>query len=1465
MLTSLQILVGILISAEFTLGIKLHVPDYKVAKNGSTVTIQCNMYDIETTERLSSEDLVWYFKTRQLNHSIYTAINTTASQLTLTDISFSQAGNYTCAIQQHAGAAATATTVVAVGTVPGVANFSCMSRNIIDMWCTWDPVDSYIPTTYEFTFRQYSQRNQWRACPNTTAMGENSCYLDQYSHNGSQHRMKVTATNALDEINKEIWYNPDTETVPFPPGSVNILPQSPISVLVTWKAPYNWYTDSFRLKYKLQYVNEWETGWFQLPIVINDKTYCYAKGLEIHTLYHFKISCKPSGHGGQWSQWSSLACGRTKEAAPSQGVALHLSEEEMNTDRTRDVTITWTLPERRHRNGIIVGFNITLEDEINSINTKQWTINDGNATEFTIKELERYRSYQVSVIAFNNAGSSPASSIRILDPATAPSAPMITKVEAKSNSSILVSWKPPENPNGHVVGYVLAYRASGRRMTNQGVWNHVAFEGDVREYLVTELEAFVPYEFKVQAKNSGGFGGFSPTITKYTMEGVPSGPPVNLTLQAFPEYPTILEAQWSPPSITDRNGIIISYQFRLCQSSESIYNLTAAERAKCRVVNFDILEPNRLQEGVLPFKFNITGLRLNTEYAVSVAAMSTKGVGPASDLVQEKTNIGAPEERPTGVEMPAELVNESEFTVRWSMPIMQHNKISHYEVTARPQNNTKYCQPKFVNATLTETKIANLCGYEMYEINVRACSVALIAEPCGNYSDPVYATTLMGVPSMPLKVKATPVDDSTLKIAWLPPDRPNGPLEDMIYMIDCYSGGDVIISREAVGLTEIKAEAKCDAGIATDALQVTCSVKSSLNHLESPLSKSNEVQLCYEQKVWPIVLSVLAGFTGIMIIFLLFVYCRKCAKKQHVSHAKPLWDAEMPQTNFQNDEKEVFDQLPYMVKDELGRNDSSSTGSISSDVDTDSQKALLPNPGANTEKGKFGKDARIPTVVVINKRGTADGKAVPGASIASDDYQQVTERNGRCVLLPEQQVVNRAEIQTDRKGVMKPIIQPSAKRGKHPFSPPGKANGDAFTGHHGDPANSTYIQHGAVANMPKVQPSVSSKVPVHHGINGPQPVDGEIVKRDGHMSKPCDEKAPQEANTPDPPGLVNATNRISHQPAVQVKQPGSLALSQEYQPHDFLQSGRSRRDLESTSSSSSSVTSDGSTLYACHSEDEENTVPLLQGKPEEHMKRSFKNAREVHSPEYVQRQPKQAAFIPNGSSKQNDSNIPACRSKGATPCAGNDSNVESSAPLLKKVSDDSWPRSSPSNSDGSHLEFQTTGGVRERPSLPTSQMEKSEGNSTKGVNTGIPEKPTEAKNGEYVPLVDFQHQITQPSSQPLAEPSSLSTDKDRQRQISSGNHRHDYQPLENFDQSIEQDDDSSTTSSNTDNGEDVDDSEMRLSTSSGSPRHLPWGQPSPLTQQNYDAHDADSVSSESSTSSNPCDVDDTGYVPNTLC
>ncbi|CAB0030178.1 unnamed protein product, partial [Trichogramma brassicae] len=132
--------------------------------------------------------------------------------------------------------------------------------------------------------------------------------------------------------------------------------------------------------------------------------------------------------------------------------------------------------------------------------------------EFSVKVVKGRRESQWSMVALNKTlEAKPASSPRDLTVQGIDDHP----------KSVLLRWQPPKQSNGDINGYTISYTTDNTK--NERDWKWEAVVGDINEYVLkAELQPSTTYYFRIQARNTKGYGPFSTTIsytTQQTMDG----------------------------------------------------------------------------------------------------------------------------------------------------------------------------------------------------------------------------------------------------------------------------------------------------------------------------------------------------------------------------------------------------------------------------------------------------------------------------------------------------------------------------------------------------------------------------------------------------------------------------------------------------------------------------------------------------------------------------------------------------------------------------------------------------------------------------------------------------------------------------------------------------------------------------------------------------------------------------------
>ncbi|XP_078035680.1 neogenin protein frazzled isoform X3 [Augochlora pura] len=121
--------------------------------------------------------------------------------------------------------------------------------------------------------------------------------------------------------------------------------------------------------------------------------------------------------------------------------------------------------------------------------------------EFTVKLVKGKRESPWSMVVMNQTQEAA--------PSSAPRDLLIQTIEDRP-TSVLLRWQPPKQPNGPITGYIIFYSTDNTKWDRD--WLIEAVIGDKTEFIVKSLKPNTTYYFKIQARNSKGYGPFSTTV-----------------------------------------------------------------------------------------------------------------------------------------------------------------------------------------------------------------------------------------------------------------------------------------------------------------------------------------------------------------------------------------------------------------------------------------------------------------------------------------------------------------------------------------------------------------------------------------------------------------------------------------------------------------------------------------------------------------------------------------------------------------------------------------------------------------------------------------------------------------------------------------------------------------------------------------------------------------------------------------
>ncbi|XP_029665487.1 Down syndrome cell adhesion molecule-like protein Dscam2 isoform X1 [Formica exsecta] len=185
---------------------------------------------------------------------------------------------------------------------------------------------------------------------------------------------------------------------------------------------------------------------------------------------------------------------------------------------SQTIRVSWMSPPLSAANGVITGYKVIYgpSDTWYDENTKDTKITSSSET--ILHGLKKYTNYSMQVLAFTSGGDGVKSApIHCQTEQDAPEAPIAIKALVMSAESILISWRPPSQPNGVISQYTVYTKAdNAEEATSQKVPpNQLTHEA-------SGLDKQLRYEFWVTASTNIGEGEASKIVTLSPSVRVPA-------------------------------------------------------------------------------------------------------------------------------------------------------------------------------------------------------------------------------------------------------------------------------------------------------------------------------------------------------------------------------------------------------------------------------------------------------------------------------------------------------------------------------------------------------------------------------------------------------------------------------------------------------------------------------------------------------------------------------------------------------------------------------------------------------------------------------------------------------------------------------------------------------------------------------------------------------------------------------
>ncbi|XP_056613842.1 receptor-type tyrosine-protein phosphatase S-like isoform X14 [Triplophysa dalaica] len=441
------------------------------------------------------------------------------------------------------------------------------------------------------------------------------------------------------------------KALPKPPGVPQVTERTATSITLTWDSgnpePVSYYVIQHKTKHS-------EDSYKEIDGVAT--TRYSVGGLSPYSDYEFQVvAVNNIGRGPPSEAIEAKTAEQAPSTAPRQVRGRMLS--------ATTAIIHWDEPEEA--NGQVTGYRVYYTTDP-GLHVNQWEKQIVRTSNFlTIPALTPNKTYYIKVLAFTSVGDGPLSSdLQIIAKTGVPSQPTDFKAEAKSETSVLLSWNPPtqSGQDNQVVGYELLYKKGDDKEEKR-----VSFEPTVT-YLLKDLRPFTTYTFQLAARSKHGVGAYTNEISAETPQTLPSGPPRKVEVEAVNS--SSVKVLWRSPVPSRQHGQIRGYQVHYVM-------MVNGEPVGHPVIRDILIDDAQWEyDDSAEHELFLTDLHAESTYSVTVAAYTTKGDG-ARSKPKLVTTTGAVPEKPRLMVSPT---NMGTALLQWHPPPNTHGPLQGYRL-----------------------------------------------------------------------------------------------------------------------------------------------------------------------------------------------------------------------------------------------------------------------------------------------------------------------------------------------------------------------------------------------------------------------------------------------------------------------------------------------------------------------------------------------------------------------------------------------------------------------------------------------------------------------------------------------------------------------------------------------------------------------------------------------------------------
>ncbi|XP_038164816.1 neuronal cell adhesion molecule-like isoform X21 [Cyprinodon tularosa] len=477
----------------------LKQPVDKVVQRGGSVLFQCIVKhdkDLHTTvtwlkdgeELLDDERFIVEFES-----------------LSITDISESDAGSYTCIVNNTLDHDSATAELSVVGRPDPPTDLELTDHKKRSVQLTWIPGEEHNSPIQEFVI-QYEdslhRRGHWHdlaRVPGTRTTAH--LKLSPYVH----YTFRVLARNAVglsEPSSPSRMYKTDPAAPDQNPKGVHGSGTEHNNLVITWEPLTGLHSNGPGLRYKVSWRHKRPgTDWTTVTVANNSKF--TVSGTPTFSPYEIKVQAvNDLGEGPEPAVVIGYSGEDLPTAAPAnvQAVVLNSTLVELRWD---------PVPSHLIR-GHIQGYKINYWRKHHKHNSDQMEQRiltfSGNQSRGMLPGLHPFSHYSFEVRVFNKKGDGPASKTQqFKTPEGEPGPPASLLVTNPSLDSLTLEWNPPREHNGHITGYTLRYQPVNNS-NELGPEEELALAANETSVTLQNLKYSPRYKFYLNARTSAGAG-----------------------------------------------------------------------------------------------------------------------------------------------------------------------------------------------------------------------------------------------------------------------------------------------------------------------------------------------------------------------------------------------------------------------------------------------------------------------------------------------------------------------------------------------------------------------------------------------------------------------------------------------------------------------------------------------------------------------------------------------------------------------------------------------------------------------------------------------------------------------------------------------------------------------------------------------------------------------------------------------